>query len=236
MTIAIIQPYIFPYLGYYQLVNAVDTFVFFDDVNFISKGWINRNQLLQDNKPYRFTVPLSKSSQNKFINEIQLADYNKWRKDFLRLIELNYAKAPQYNFIFNWLKDFLFNKPYLSITELASDSIRSIANLLGSSTTFQFSSSISYKIDDEQNGQMKILAICKLLNAAIYINPRNGEKLYNREQFKFKNVALNFINMDTLSYKQLKGPEFIPNLSIIDILMFNSLEETNILLGKYQLS
>src|SRR5437016_5023773 len=102
MTVAIMQPYFFPYLGYFQLVNAVDTFVFFDDVNFINKGWINRNQVLQQNTPLRFTVPLLKASQNRKINEIELSDFPAWRKQFLRSIEMNYKRAPFFDIVFKW--------------------------------------------------------------------------------------------------------------------------------------
>src|ERR1700743_3529780 len=107
MTIAVMQPYIFPYLGYYQLVNAVDDFIFFDDVNYINKGWINRNRILQNNEDFRFTIPLNKASQNRLINEIEIADFSKWRTDFTRILENNYKKAPQYHFFYPWVKDFL---------------------------------------------------------------------------------------------------------------------------------
>ncbi len=103
MNIAVMQPYIFPYLGYYQLVHAVDTFVFFDDVNFIMKGWINRNRILQQNEPFKFTVPLIKASQNRLINAIEISDYNRWKSDFLKSIEHSYKKAPEFSSIFPWL-------------------------------------------------------------------------------------------------------------------------------------
>src|SRR4029079_5972970 len=117
MTIAVMQPYIFPYLGYYQLVAAVDTFVFFDDVNFINKGWINRNRILQQNEPFKFTIPLNKASQNRLITEIEISDYNKWKQDFCRLIEYNYEKAPQFDFVNERLKDFLNANDYRLISE-----------------------------------------------------------------------------------------------------------------------
>ena len=110
MTIAVMQPYIFPYLGYYQLVNAVDSFVFFDDVNFINKGWINRNRILVNNEDFRFTIPLIKASQNRLINEIEISDFRKWRTDFLRIIEGNYKKAPCFSFFYEWLSNFLHKK------------------------------------------------------------------------------------------------------------------------------
>src|SRR5690606_3799363 len=97
MKIAIMQPYLFPYLGYFQLINAVETFVFYDDVNFIKRGWINRNQILVDNKAALFTVPLKKASQNKLINEIDMAIDEKWLSQFFKTIEQNYKNAPYFD-------------------------------------------------------------------------------------------------------------------------------------------
>ncbi|MEP6948206.1 MAG: WbqC family protein [Ginsengibacter sp.] len=235
MTLAIMQPYIFPYLGYYQLVNAVDTFVFFDDVNFIKKGWINRNQLLQQDQALKFTIPLLNASQNRVINEIELSDFGKWRKYFLRSVELNYKKAPHFVFVFDWLNEF-FLKDYLFISDLASESVKSVSKLLELQTRFEYSSTLNYKNTNEQNGEQKILKICKILGADKYINPKNGKELYNTQQFDASNIQLNFINMGEVVYTQYKKDKFVPALSIIDILMFNSIQETNELLAKFNLN
>ena len=236
MTVAIMQPYIFPYLGYYQLVNAVDEFVFFDDVHFINKGWINRNNLLQQNQPYRFTIPLVKASQNKKIIEIEVADFDKWRKDFLKLVAFNYKKAPHFEFVFSWLSAFLYKKEYKLIAELAADSVREVAGLLSIDTRFNYSHAVNYTTAQQQDGPAKIIAICKFLNADKYINPRNGTELYEKEKFIANNIDLNFINISELKYTQFKKDIFVPHLSFIDILMFNSLAETKLLLEKYTLS
>src|SRR5438128_2733650 len=115
------QPYLFPYLGYYQLVSAVDTFIFFDDVNYINKGWINRNRLLHQDKPLTFTAPLANASQNRKINEIELSGFPKWRKQFLRTVEMNYRKAPFFDTVFKWLTNF-FSKEFMYISDLACES------------------------------------------------------------------------------------------------------------------
>src|ERR1035437_356071 len=96
MKLAIMQPYIFPYLGYYQLVNTVDTFVFFDDVNYIKKGWINENNILVNDAAYKFTLPVKDSSQNKRINQIELSDYKTWCDKFLKTLSSTYKKSPQF--------------------------------------------------------------------------------------------------------------------------------------------
>ncbi len=235
MTIAVMQPYLLAYLGYYQLVNASDTFVFFDDVNFINKGWINRNQTLQQGKATMFTVPLIKASQNRKINEIELADFPKWRKDFLKSIEFNYKKAPFYAETYDWLQHFIHAKNYTNISEITCESIISIADLLEMKTQFKFSSKMDYQTKEDMPGGEKILSICNLLNATNYINPINGQSLYNKEQFDQQNVQLNFIKMDEISYVQFGKNDFVPYLSIIDVLMFNGIEETKILLSNYTL-
>lgn len=92
MKIAVMQPYLFPYIGYFQLLNAVDMFVVFDDVNFIKKGWINRNNILVNRQKYLFTVPLKDASQNKLIKEVQIAD-DGWQEKFLKTVAQSYKKA-----------------------------------------------------------------------------------------------------------------------------------------------
>lgn len=234
MTVAIMQPYIFPYLGYYQLVSAVNTFVFFDDVNYIKKGWINRNNILKQNHPLLFTVPLVKASQNRLINEIQIFDYPKWKRDFLRSIEINYRRAPQFSLIYLWLNEFL-SKNYSLISDLSSKSVEAVLQLLELPTVFKNASSLKYKSGNIQNGEQKILSICKLLEADRYINPRNGFELYNNNSFTAENIKLNFICMNDIIYPQLTPDCFVPNLSIIDVLMFNDKKQVLKLLTKYKL-
>lgn len=233
MNIAVMQPYIFPYLGYYQLVGAVDTFVFFDDVNFINKGWINRNRILQQNEPFKFTIPLNKASQNKLINEIEISDFNKWKVDFSKLIEFNYKKAPQFEFVNGWLKDFLNAGEYRLISELTEQSVIKLAELFDLKTQFLFSTGLNYKDDNIKGGQEKILRICELLKADKYINPKNGMDIYDESLFQSKNIELKFIIMDDIKYNQYSSNSFAESLSILDVLMFNDLNTIKEFLNRY---
>lgn len=235
MRIAVMQPYLFPYLGYFQLVNAVDKFIFFDDVNYINKGWINRNQILQGNDILKFTVPLLKASQNKLINEIEIADFSKWRKSFLKSIEINYNRAPQFTELFSKLQLFL-KTDFVKISDLAESSVRFVANLLEFDTVFDQSLAINYKTAGNMNGAQKILAICEILGANEYLNPKNGAALYDREVFSKKNISIDFLNMEKLNYQQFQNKSFVPDLSILDVLMFNSISETKELVLKYFLN
>ena len=234
MTAAIMQPYLFPYLGYYQLVSAVDTFVFFDDVNYINKGWINRNQLLHQNKPLGFTVPLLNASQNRKINEIQLSDFPAWRKQFLKTLEMNYKRAPFFNVVFKWLGDF-FSKDFEYISDLACESVKAVSGMLRLPTQFKKSSSLSYK-NNNQGGSQKIVEICKIIGADKYINAKNGRELYDKQQFHSLNIELNFIGMNEVLYPQFANQEFVPNLSILDVMMFNDSKQINHFLTQYSLN
>ncbi|MEP6727682.1 MAG: WbqC family protein [Bacteroidota bacterium] len=235
MTIAVMQPYIFPYLGYYQLVAAVDKFVFFDDVNFITKGWINRNRILQQNEPFKFTIPLIKASQNKLINELEIADYKKWKEEFIRQIEYNYKKAPHFSFVSEWLKEFLYNKEYNLIGELTADSISKLSGLFDLSTDFVFSSALNYRDVNANGGQDKIVRICELLNADRYINPQNGMDMYDETAFQQKKIDLKFIFMDDIKYDQFNKDNFSASLSILDVMMFNDIDKIKELLKQYKL-
>ncbi|MFT5214586.1 MAG: hypothetical protein ACI9WV_002317, partial [Patiriisocius sp.] len=139
MKIAIMQPYLFPYIGYFQMINAVDHFVFYDDVNFINRGWINRNRILVNGKDTFITVPLIKASQNKKINEINLFFDEKMKKKMILTIELAYKKAPYYNQVIEIIKK-IVNADISNIGEYAANSIITLCNYLKIETSFSYSS------------------------------------------------------------------------------------------------
>jgi hypothetical protein len=228
MKVGIMQPYLFPYIGYYQLVNAVDKFVFLDDVNYINKGWINRNNILINGKANLFTIPLQNASQNRVINEISVAEGN-WREKLLRTIEMGYKKAPEFSFVFPLLLNVL-NANESLISNLCKASIKSIAEYLQFNTEF-VNSSTTYNNNDLK-GEERIINICERENATDYINPIGGLTLYNKVRFNEKNIDLHFIRTSAITYQQW-GTEFVPWLSIIDVLMFNSKMKVKELMSNY---
>jgi WbqC-like protein family len=231
MRLAIMQPYIFPYIGYYQLVKAVDKFVIYDDVNYINKGWINRNSILVNNQSHMFTIPLRDASQNRLIREIEILSDVSWKKKFLKTIDQAYKKAPYFDDFFELVSD-IINTGITHINELAYLSISAIASYLGISTRFVASS--SFYNNAHLKGQNRILDICLIEKADHYINPIGGMEIYTNELFQQENIKLNFIKSEVLPYKQYND-EFVPSLSIIDILMFNSRDAVNKLLDEYVL-
>lgn len=225
------QPYLFPYLGYFQMFNAVDKFVLLDDVNFIMRGYINRNNILVNGKAHLFSIPLEKPSQNKLINETKLNFQEKDKENFLKTITLAYKKAPYYNDFYPVLED-IINNPQTDLTLFLKYSFEWVKKYLGLDTEILLSSEIGK--DNSLRAQDRIIAINKVLGTTTYINAIGGQELYNRDDFKKENMELKFIKMDNIEYKQFKN-EFVPYLSMIDVLMFNSKEEVKELLNKYTL-
>jgi len=231
MTIAIMQPYIFPYIGYFQLINAVDKFVIYDDVNFINKGWINRNNILVSGQPHLFTIPLKDASQNKLINEVELMTTDPWKKKFLKTVQQSYQKAPNYIAVFALIEEIIQTETK-TIHELTVHALKQVCIYMGINTEIAYSSTV-YK-NTHLKGPDRILDICKQENASQYINPIGGMELYEKSKFANEGIRLNFLKSVASPYSQFKNA-FVPWLSIIDILMFNDSENINKLLKEYEL-
>lgn len=235
MTLAIMQPYFLPYIGYMQLMGAVDTFVLYDDVSFINRGWINRNKLLINGQEHLFTIPLKDASQNKRINEVHLADDPKWRSKLLKTIEQGYRKAPQYAVVMP-LTEKIVNFTTDSIADLIYHSLAELNGYLGLTPTLIASSSV-YE-NTQLKAQERILDICNQEGATRYINPIGGMELYDRERFAEAGITLNFIRSERVEYPQFNrgnSDTFVPWLSILDALMFNDVPTVKELLTQYEL-
>lgn len=230
MKLAIMQPYVFPYLGYFQLINSVDEFVFYDDVNYIKRGWVNRNKVLINNSEKLITFPCIKASQNKLINEVKISIQS---KEFLKLektILEAYKKAPYYKQVKPILQE-VFHSEAKNIGEYAMNSVKIVSEYLNIYTKFKVSS----KHFSESKGMEKskrLISICKKSNANVYINSEGGKMLYDKKVFKEEDIDLYFIKSVLSKYKQF-SPVFISGLSIIDIMMFNSVLEINEMLNQY---
>jgi len=228
MKVAIMQPYLFPYIGYWQLINSVDTFVIFDDVNFIKKGFINRNNILIQGKKKRITLQLIKASQNKLINE---TDIGKNTSELLNTIRQSYKKAPYFNKVEPLIKR-IFIQEEKNLAKFIGFSLDIISRYLDIQTNYIYSSDIEK--DNSLKGQEKIIEICKFTGADTYINAIGGQALYDRKVFKESAIELNFLRTSLTEYSQF-NIDFIPNLSVIDLLMFNSQQDLKIMLNNYEL-
>lgn len=221
MKLAIMQPYIFPYIGYFQLINAVDTFVAYDNIQFTKKGWINRNRILINGKDDFITLPLKKDSDYLNVDQRKLSETFVTEKiKLLRRITESYRKAPEFNTVFP-LVEKVINAEKDNLFEFIFYSLQATCQFLDIKTTFVKSSDIS--IDHNLKSQDKVIAICKALGAIQYINPIGGLELYSKETFNEQQIQLNFIKSNAVEYSQFNN-EFVPWLSIIDVMMFNSKE------------
>ena len=231
MKLAIMQPYIFPYIGYFQLIKAVDKFVIYDDVNFINRGWINRNRILVNGKDSLFTIPLKEASQNKLINEIEVNWDDAWKAKWLKTLEQSYKKAPFFQQVKPIIEQTLEQEKTI-FSEIIVENLKLINAYLGITTEIIPSSAIYQNI--ELKAQTRILDICLQEKANHYINPIGGIELYQKEVFEEKGMQLNFIKSKPVQYPQLKN-DFVPWLSILDVLMFNSVEQIQTFLDSYEL-
>lgn len=232
MIAGIMQPYFLPYLGYWQLMNAVDTYVVYDDVNYIKRGWINRNRILINGQASYINIPLLKASQNKLINEIFLNDDRSMMKKSIKSIEMVYKKAPYFKDAFPVIQSILCDIDENNVALFLMKSFIPICQYLDIKTEFIFSSSLNK--NNFLKGESKIIEICKILGASDYYNAVGGRELYHKSMFEKENISLYFLKPNEVRYQQFYN-EFVPNLSIIDVLMFNPKNRVIDMLNEYTL-
>lgn len=233
MKLAIMQPYFLPYIGYFQLMNSVDNFVVYDDIEFTKKGWINRNRILVNGKDQLFTLPIKKDSDYLGVCERRLSNnYKIEAKKILNKIEIYYKKAPHFKEVYPIITDcFLYKEE--NLFNFIYYSIEKIKTSLGIKTKLLISSKIGLK--ERLKGEARVISICKHLGASHYINAIGGLELYDKEIFLKEDLKLNFIkSSDVIRYKQFDNI-FVPWLSIIDVMMFNTKEEISKMLDLYTL-
>jgi len=230
VTLGIMQPYFFPYIGYFQLLAAVDRFVIYDDVTFIKQGWINRNRVLINGEAVFFTVPLAHKSSSTAIRDTTISDapeHRRWAEKLLKSFDNAYRRAPHFAETYPMLERVL-SSATSRVAELAVESIRAVAERLEIRTPIVDTSSVYGNAD--LHGEDRVLAICRAAQATRYVNVQGGRELYSRERFAAEGVDLRFIQPRVIEYTQF-GKAFVPWLSIIDVLMFNPVERVREYLG-----
>lgn len=220
----------FPYIGYYQLINSVEKFIILDDVNFIKKGWINRNYILVNGERHLFTAPLVNASQNKIIAECELTE-GQWKTKLLKTIEFSYRKAPYFKQVYDLIQDSILY-PKTNLSDWLTYQIKNVCDFLKIRT--QISNSKELYQNTYLQGQERLIDICKIEKATQYINTVGGVELYGKDSFMDSSIHLNFLRTKDILYKQFTDA-FIPYLSIIDIMMFNSKVDISRFLNEYEL-
>jgi len=226
------QPYFMPYIGYFQLMQAVDEFVVYDNIQFTKRGWIQRNRILMNGTDYMFSLPVKKNSDYLDICERQLADsFAVERKKILRRIESAYRKAPIFTSVISVIEQ-CFNYEDRNLFKFIYNSLLLVCEYLGIASKIVISSELAR--NNELKNQDKVIDICELMKAKSYINTIGGQALYSKEKFLEKGIELKFIKSKPITYKQFDN-EFIPWLSIIDVMMFNSKEQIKEMLKEYEI-
>jgi hypothetical protein len=220
MKIAIMQPYLFPYIGYFQLIHAVDKFLLLDDVAYINKGWINRNRILVNGRDQFFVLPVKGASQNRRINSLSLLQENKWRNNLETTITMAYKKSIGYSRFFPIVREVLaFESNDLS--GFLANSNQVVCELMQIKTPIVCSTRVFNNAD--LKGAERIIDLCRKEHAETYLNPPGGKELYNKSVFEQEGITLQFLQPVLAHYPQTGAAGFIPGLSIIDLLMNNEL-------------
>ena len=212
--VAVMQPYLFPYVGYFQLLQAVDRFVFLDDVQYIRRGWINRNRILVGGQASPMLVPVTHAERSDRICDVSIAPGD-WRRKRIETLRHAYARSPHFQEVFPIVVD-VIETPTESIADLARSSVLCIAELLRIPATIVSSSRVYG--NDQLGGQDRIIDIAVREGAGTYINLPGGRELYRSEDFERAGILLRFLRPEDRSYPQASA-EFVPRLSIIDLLM-----------------
>lgn len=232
MKLAIMQPYFFPYIGYFQLMNAVDQYVIYDNIQYTKKGWINRNRILVNGQDAYITLPLKHDSDFCCVYERSLAD--SWpteKKKLLNRIYNSYRRAPYFVKAMSVIEAAV-NSDKTNLFGFIYDSLLPIREYLNITTPLITSSTVD--IDHSLKAEEKVIALCKKLYAWEYINAIGGVGLYDRDQFTSNCIHLHFIKSGEIKYKQFDN-DFVPSLSIVDVMMFNSQEQITEMLNNYSL-
>jgi WbqC-like protein family len=221
MKVGIMQPYFLPYIGYFQLIHAVDVFVLYDNIEYTKKGWINRNRILVNGKDEYITLPLKKDSDYLHIDKRSLTDtFVDEKIKTLRKIAACYRKAPFFNEGYALIER-IYACSDTNLYSFIENSIRQVCAYLDIKTTLVVAS--EQNIDHLLRSEEKVLALCKQLGAKTYINPIGGVELYKRKRFMKEQIDLNFLRPNPFVYSQFQH-DFVPWLSIMDVIMFNSRE------------
>ena len=228
------QPYFMPYIGYFSLIKNADIFILLDEVQFIRHGWIERNRILSQDGDWQYiSVPLVKHGQKTLIKDIKINNKIEWKSKILSKL-VHYRKAPYYQEILKLIHEVL-SEEYDDITHLDFNCLKKICNYIGIATPIYIFSEMNIEIEEAQAPDEWALNICKALpDVDEYWNPIGGVTFFNTEKYCKEGINIKFLEMVDEEYKQ-RGDSFIKQLSIIDVLMYNSPEKTLAMLERFKL-
>ncbi len=230
-TLGVMQPYFFPYLGYFQYIRACDTFMLYDDVQYIMRGWINRNNILLQGRPHLITVPLMKASPNHTIRETQVV-VGTWEDKMLRTIEQAYRRAPHFAAVMPFITS-VVTRGHLSVADLTRSSISAVLDYLGL-PPLAHSSTVPFG-NAHLSRNERLLDLCRVSGSQRCIVPKGGSQLYPKDEFAERGIDLHYLSAVLPPYSQFGVTDFVPSLSIIDVLMWNDVASVVAMLDTYTL-
>ena len=213
------QPTYLPWYGYFGLIDFVDDFVFLNDVQFEKRSWQSRNYIKTLNDKLLLSVNVkTKNKFNQLIKDVEIENYEKFKKDHLRSIELNYKKSKYFATYFDEIK-IVYEKKFLKLEDLNLCLIQVICKLMKIKTNIVLSSELNLnKNKDDLYKDLYLYEICKKLSSDKYISPEGSKDyLSSSKVFKKNNIKIKYFRMNDFKYTQLHG-DFISKLSVLDIL------------------
>jgi hypothetical protein len=235
MRLALMQPYFFPYLGYFQLICAVDRFILFDDVQYIQRGWINRNRILKPVEGHQYIqMPIAKHGSAALIKDVEAVPGHKWKTRILRQVEHYHTSAPFYPAVRALLTDcFAFDG--LNVARLNGHCLRLVCSYIGIEPDIELSSRMGLDYMGIAGPDEWGLTVSEQLGACEYVNPVGGVAFFDAAKYAEHGVKLTFLTPSLPPYDQRRDA-FEPSMSIVDVLMFNSPDRVRAMLDDYKLS
>jgi len=220
MKLGIMQPYFFPYLGYFDLINCSDKWIVFDSVQHIRHGWVNRNRILHPKTGWQYiTVPLRKYKRNTIIKDIEISGDIKWRQRILGQVQHYKKRAPYFSETYKFLEQ-CFAARERSISRLNVSILDKVCSYVGIPFDYEYFSEMQLELGPVEAPDEWALRISEAIEAEEYVNPSGGSALFNSSKFEALGIKLTIRNIPPLEYS-CRGYKFIPWLSIIDVLMWN---------------
>ncbi|MBN2860277.1 MAG: WbqC family protein [Sphaerochaetaceae bacterium] len=234
--LSIMQPYFFPYLGYFSLMHYADALILFDIVEYDRKGWMNRNRIQKpDSQDWQYIrAGVEKPSYKALIKDVRLVHNEGWKNRIIRQLEHYRSTSPHYEKVLELVESIL-SIPSMTITELNRNALVHIRDYLGIECPLSVFSEMSIELQEIEHPGQWALYICEALKAKEYVNPIGGKGLFRLGEFAERAIQLEFIRNRLTPYPQ-PGDDFIEGLSIIDVLMYNTREQALGLIEDYEIT
>ncbi len=235
MRFGIMQPYFFPYIGYFSLIDYVDRFIFFDTSQYIRHGWVNRNRILGQGKKTGgsyITVPIKNTGQKTVIKDVIIAENIDWRNKIYGQLTVYKRKAPYYKDVICFLHSVLDQEYENRLSDLNIETLKAVCDYIGIERKFSVFSQMNLNISGSNQPDEWALYITEALGGDIYVNPPGGQNFFEKAKYKQRNIGLEFLKSNLPEYIQKIG-YFEPGLSIIDVMMYCGKKEIKDMLQDY---